>query len=59
MKRLSLLIIILTFFGCNQKEGEVKFTITETNTKKTEEDETIFWVDTISNDKFLKIYSIP
>lgn len=53
MKNILLIFIILAFFGCNQKEKKVHLVKTEL-TKKSE---TIFWIDTISNGKFLKIYS--
>ena len=59
MKKIPLILIILTFFGCNQKEKNLNLAKTETKTKLTEKEETIFWLDTISNDKFLKIYSTP
>ena len=52
-------MIILTFFGCIQKEKNLNLVKTETKTELTEKSETIFWLDTISNDKFLKIYSTP
>jgi len=55
MKKNSLILIILTFFGCNQKGKSLN--LTKTETKLNEKSETIFWIDTISNDKFLKIYS--
>ncbi len=57
MKKVPLILIILTFFGCNQKEKNLNLAKTETKTELTEKKETIFWLDTISNDKFLKIYS--
>jgi len=59
MKKVPLILIILIFFGCNQKENNLNLTKTETKTELTEKSETIFWLDTISNDKFLKIYSTP
>ncbi len=59
MKKIPLILIILTFFGCNQKEKNLNLIETETKTELTEKSETIFWLDTISNDKFLKIYSKP
>src|SRR5574343_567064 len=57
MKKIPLILIILTFFGCNQKEKNLNLAKTETKTQLTEKSETIFWIDTISNGKFLKIYS--
>ena len=57
MKKIPLILIILTFFGCNQKGGNPN--LAKTETKRNEKSETIFWIDTISNDKFLKIYSKP
>ena len=59
MKKMPLILIILTFFGCIQKEKNLNLVKTETKTELTEKSETIFWLDTISNDKFLKIYSTP
>ncbi|WP_299716648.1 hypothetical protein [uncultured Tenacibaculum sp.] len=59
MKKILLTLIILTFFGCNQKKKKTCLAKTEIKTKLTEKSETIFWLDTISNDKFLKIYSKP
>ena len=59
MKKIPLILIILTFFGCNQKEENLNLAKTETKTQLTEKSETIFWIDTISNGKFLKIYSKP
>ena len=59
MKKIPLILIILTFFGCNQKERNLNLVKTETKSELTEKNETIFWLDTISNDKFLKIYSEP
>ena len=56
---MPLILIILTFFGCIQKEKNLNLVKTETKTELTEKSETIFWLDTISNDKFLKIYSTP
>ena len=52
-------MIILTFFGCNQKEKNLNLLKTETKTELTKKSETVFWIDTISNGKFLKIYSKP
>ena len=57
MKKIPLILIILTFFGCNQKEKNLN--LAKTDTKLTEKNETIFWIDTIANGKFLKIYSKP
>ncbi|WP_166962504.1 hypothetical protein [Mangrovimonas sp. CR14] len=37
----------------------MNLTKTENKTQLTEKSETIFWIDTISNGKFLKIYSKP
>jgi hypothetical protein len=59
MKKIPLILIILTFFGCNQKEKNLNLLKTETKTELTEKSETVFWIDTISNSKFLKIYSKP
>ena len=59
MKKIPLILIILTFFGCNQKEKNLNLAKTETKTQLTKKSETIFWIDTISNGKFLKIYSKP
>ncbi|MGE5943273.1 MAG: hypothetical protein ACM31G_02930 [Flavobacteriales bacterium] len=59
MKKIPLILIILTFFGCNQKEKNLNLLKTETKTELTEKKETVFWIDTISNGKFLKIYSKP
>jgi hypothetical protein len=59
MKKIPLLLIILTFFGCNQKEKNLSLERTKTKTELTEKSETIFWIDTTSNGKFLKIYSKP
>ena len=59
MKKIPLILIILTFFGCNQKDKNLNLAKTETKTQLTKKSETIFWIDTISNGKFLKIYSKP
>ncbi|EDM42909.1 hypothetical protein SCB49_11452 [unidentified eubacterium SCB49] len=59
MSKIPLILIILTFFGCNQKEKNLNLIKWETKTELTEKSETIFWVDTISKGKFLKIYSKP
>ena len=59
MNKIPLILIILTFFGCNQKEKNLNLIKSETKTELAEKSETIFWVDTISNGKFLKIYSKP
>jgi hypothetical protein len=59
MNKIPLILIILTFFGCNQKEKNLNLIKSETKTELTEKSETIFWLDTISNGKFLKIYSKP
>ena len=59
MKKIPLILIILTFFGCNQKEKNLNLAKTEAKAELTAKSETIFWLDTISNDKFLKIYSKP
>ncbi|WP_299782695.1 hypothetical protein [uncultured Formosa sp.] len=59
MNKIPLILIILTFFGCNQKEKNLNLLKSEIKTELTEKSETIFWVDTISNGKFLKIYSKP
>ena len=59
MKKIPLILIILTFFGCNQKEKNLNLLKTETRTELTKKSETVFWIDTISNGKFLKIYSKP
>ena len=59
MKKTLLILIIVTFLGCNQKQKNPNLIKTDTTTELTEKSETIFWVDTISNGKFLKIYSKP
>ncbi|HFC76664.1 MAG TPA: hypothetical protein ENJ27_00310 [Candidatus Moranbacteria bacterium] len=59
MNKIPLILIILTFFGCNQKEKNLNISIVENKTELTEKDKTIFWIDTVSNGKFLKIYSTP
>ncbi|MBL7559011.1 hypothetical protein JAO71_04265 [Olleya sp. YSTF-M6] len=59
MKKIPLILIILTFLGCNLKEKNLNLLKTETKTELTKKRETIFWVDTISNGKFLKIFSKP
>ncbi|NRB84926.1 MAG: hypothetical protein HRU49_14335 [Winogradskyella sp.] len=59
MKKILLILIILTFFGCNKKEKNLNSVKTKAKTELTVKSETIFWLDTISNDKFLKIYSKP
>lgn len=45
--------------GCNQKEKNLDLVKTETKTELTEKSEITIWIDTISNGKFLKIYSKP
>ena len=52
-------MIILIFLGCNQKEKNLDLVKTETKTELTEKSEITIWIDTISNGKFLKIYSKP
>jgi hypothetical protein len=59
MKNILLLLIILTFFGCNQKEANLNLAESEPQSKLTEKEKTIIWLDTISNGKFLKIYTEP
>ena len=52
-------MITLIFLGCNQKENKLDLVKTETKTELTEKSEITIWIDTISNGKFLKIYSKP
>ena len=52
-------MIILIFLACNQKEKNLDLVKTETKTELTEKSEITIWIDTISNGKFLKIYSKP
>lgn len=59
MKKFSLTLLFLTVFGCNQKEGNFTLANTEIKTEPAVESEIIIWIDTISNNKFLKIYSKP
>lgn len=59
MKRIISILIILNFFACNQKEKNLDLAKKESKTERLEQSETIFWIDTISNGKFLKIYSKP
>ncbi|WP_338378963.1 hypothetical protein [uncultured Flavobacterium sp.] len=59
MKKTSLILIFFTFFGCNQKEKNLNLLNSEIKTELTEKSETIFWIDTVSNGKFLKIFSKP
>lgn len=59
MKKIPLILIILTFFGCNQKEKNANLLKTEDKTALTAKSETTIWIDTISNGKFLKVYSTP
>lgn len=59
MKKILLILIILIFFGCKQKEKHLNLLNTGTKTELKEKNETVFWIDTISNGKFLKIYSEP
>jgi hypothetical protein len=51
--------MILTFFGCNQKEKNHNLLKSETKAELAEKNETIFWIDTVCNGKFLKIFSKP
>ncbi|NIK93597.1 hypothetical protein GZ212_15660 [Mangrovimonas sp. CR14] len=59
MKKITIVYIILTFFGCIQKENSRTSLETKPQIINSEKDETLFWIDTISNNKFLKIYSKP
>lgn len=59
MKSISLILIFLIFFASSQKEENWNLGKSKTKVEQTEKSETIFWVDTISNGKFLKIYSKP
>ena len=60
MKNTSFIIlIVLSFLGCNQKEKDIQLRKVKPQVKKTHEKETIVWIDTISNENFLQIYSTP
>ena len=59
MHKISIILLILTFFACHQKEINLNLLKTETKTELSEKSEIIFWIDTIYNGKFLKIYSKP
>ncbi len=60
MKNTSFIIlIILSFLGCNKKEKDNQLKKVKPQIEKTHEKETIVWVDTTSSANFLKIYSTP
>lgn len=60
MKNTSIIILtIVLFFGCNQKEKEIQQRKIKSQVEQTNEKDTIVWIDTVSNDNFLKIYSNP
>ncbi len=59
MKYILLLALFALLSSCKEKIDGINIPVMEVNAKRTEKRETIIWLDTISNDKFLKVYSKP